>query len=74
MVSEQCITHKMILPILTDENPQLREISAPVKTIDASTKKLIKDLLAKGFKKPQIVQQANLEDVYIDLTGKALRD
>jgi peptide deformylase len=45
MVSEQCITHKMILPILTDENPQLREISAPVKTIDASTKKLIKDLI-----------------------------
>lgn len=37
-------------------------------------KKLIKDLLAKGFKKPQIVEQANLEDVYIDLTGKALRD
>ena len=37
-------------------------------------KKLVKDLLAKGFKKPQIVEQANLEDVYIDLTGKALRD
>jgi ABC-2 type transport system ATP-binding protein len=37
-------------------------------------KKLVKDLLGKGFKKPQIVEQANLEDVYIDLTGKALRD
>ena len=37
-------------------------------------KKLIKSLLSKGFKKPQIVEQANLEDVYIDLTGKALRD
>ena len=37
-------------------------------------RKLIKDLLAKGFKKPQIVEQANLEDVYIDLTGRALRD
>ena len=37
-------------------------------------KKLIKNLLASGFKKPQIVEQANLEDVYIDLTGKALRD
>lgn len=36
--------------------------------------KLVKDLLAKGFKKPQIVEQANLEDVFIDLTGKALRD
>lgn len=37
-------------------------------------KKLIKALLAKGFKKEQHVEQANLEDVFIDLTGKALRD
>lgn len=36
-------------------------------------KKLIKDLLAKGFKKEQHVEQANLEDVFIDLTGKELR-
>jgi ABC-2 type transport system ATP-binding protein len=35
---------------------------------------LIKALLKKGFKKEQQVQQANLEDVFIDLTGKALRD
>lgn len=35
-------------------------------------KKLIKDLLAKGFKKKQQVEQANLEDVFIDLTGKEL--
>jgi ABC-2 type transport system ATP-binding protein len=35
---------------------------------------LIKNLLKKGFKKKQHVQQANLEDVFIDLTGKALRD
>lgn len=35
---------------------------------------LIKDLLKKGFKKKQEVDQANLEDVFIDLTGKALRD
>lgn len=34
---------------------------------------LIKDLLARGFKKKQRVEQANLEDVFIDLTGKALR-
>jgi ABC-2 type transport system ATP-binding protein len=34
---------------------------------------LIKDLLAQGFKKEQRVEQANLEDVFIDLTGKALR-
>lgn len=47
--------------------------SGKIITLD-TPKKLIKDLLAKGFKKPQIVQQANLEDVYIDLTGKALRE
>lgn len=35
---------------------------------------LIKDLLHRGFKKAQHVEQANLEDVFIDLTGKALRD
>ena len=37
-------------------------------------KNLIKTLLQKGFKKEQHVEQANLEDVFIDLTGKALRD
>jgi ABC-2 type transport system ATP-binding protein len=35
--------------------------------------KLIEALLKRGFKKEQHVQQANLEDVFIDLTGKALR-
>lgn len=37
-------------------------------------KNLIKSLLSKGFTKKQAVEQANLEDVFIDLTGKALRD
>lgn len=37
-------------------------------------KKLVQNLLKKGFKKKQEVEQANLEDVFIDLTGKALRD
>lgn len=37
-------------------------------------KNLIKQLLGRGFKKKQEVQQANLEDVFIDLTGKDLRD
>jgi ABC-2 type transport system ATP-binding protein len=37
-------------------------------------KNLVKQLLKKGFKKKQHVEQANLEDVFIDLTGKALRD
>jgi ABC-2 type transport system ATP-binding protein len=39
-----------------------------------SPKKLVKDLLKKGFKKKQPVEQADLEDVFIDLTGKDLRD
>jgi len=39
-----------------------------------SPKNLIKQLLAKGFKKTQPVEQADLEDVFIDMTGKALRD
>lgn len=37
-------------------------------------KNLIKQLLARGFKKKHHVEQANLEDVFIDLTGKHLRD
>ena len=37
-------------------------------------KKLIHDLLDKGFRKEQHAEQADLEDVFIDLTGKALRD
>lgn len=37
-------------------------------------KALIKQLLGRGFKKAQHVEQADLEDVFIDLTGKALRD
>lgn len=35
---------------------------------------LIKQLLSRGFKKEQKVEKADLEDVFIDLTGKALRD
>jgi len=37
-------------------------------------KNLIKDLLKKGFKKKVEVQEADLEDVFIDLTGRELRD
>jgi ABC-2 type transport system ATP-binding protein len=37
-------------------------------------KNLIKQLLKRGFKKAVQVEQANLEDVFIDMTGKALRD
>lgn len=41
--------------------------------LDSPTK-LVKDLLGRGFKKQQVVEQANLEDVFIDLTGKNLRE
>jgi ABC-2 type transport system ATP-binding protein len=37
-------------------------------------KNLVKQLLSRGFKKDQHVEQANLEDVFIDLTGKELRN
>lgn len=36
--------------------------------------KLVEDLLATGFKKQVEVRQADLEDVFIHLTGKALRE
>ncbi len=39
-----------------------------------SPKNLILQLLKRGFKKVQKVEQASLDDVFIDLTGKALRD
>lgn len=42
-------------------------------TID-TPKNLIKSLIKRGFKKAQHVEQANLEDVFIDLTGKDLRE
>jgi ABC-2 type transport system ATP-binding protein len=35
---------------------------------------LIDDLVAKGFEKPKEVKQANLEDVFIHLTGHSIRE
>ncbi len=35
---------------------------------------LIDQLLARGFVRPQVVRAASLEDVFLDLTGKELRD
>jgi ABC-2 type transport system ATP-binding protein len=35
---------------------------------------LIGELLARGFTKPVLQQQANLEDVFLDLTGHGLRE
>lgn len=42
-------------------------------TID-TPQHLIEQLLARGFTKQQTVEPANLEDVFIDLTGKAIRE
>lgn len=36
--------------------------------------KLIDELLASGFEKKQEIKRANLEDVFLDLTGRYLRD
>ena len=47
------------------DNGKIIEIDTP--------KNLIKALLKRGFTKEQQVEQANLEDVFIDLTGKGLR-
>ena len=35
---------------------------------------MIDNLLAKGFRKDRVEKQASLEDVFLDLTGHALRD
>ncbi len=39
-----------------------------------TTDKLIDDLVASGFERPREVKKANLEDVFIHLTGHALRE
>lgn len=39
-----------------------------------SPQRLIKDLIKSGFKKKTHVEQASLEDVFISLTGKGLRE
>jgi ABC-2 type transport system ATP-binding protein len=40
----------------------------------ATPDKLIDDLVATGFERPKEVKQANLEDVFIHLTGHSLRE
>ncbi len=39
-----------------------------------SPSKLISDLIDRGFKKKRLISDATLEDVFIDLTGKELRE
>jgi ABC-2 type transport system ATP-binding protein len=36
--------------------------------------RLIDELVATGFERPKEVKKANLEDVFIHLTGKSLRE
>jgi ABC-2 type transport system ATP-binding protein len=38
------------------------------------SEQLIDDLVATGFERPKEVKKANLEDVFINLTGKNLRE
>jgi ABC-2 type transport system ATP-binding protein len=40
----------------------------------ATPDKLIDDLVATGFEKPKEIKQANLEDVFIHLTGRTIRE
>lgn len=40
----------------------------------ASPDKMIDDLIATGFERPKQVKAANLEDVFINLTGREMRD
>ena len=39
-----------------------------------SPDQLIDDLVATGFERPKEVKRANLEDVFINLTGHSLRE
>jgi ABC-2 type transport system ATP-binding protein len=41
---------------------------------NASPDQLIDDLVATGFERPKEVKQANLEDVFLNLTGRQLRE
>ncbi len=40
----------------------------------ASPDQMIDDLVATGFERPKQVKEANLEDVFINLTGKTIRE
>ena len=40
----------------------------------ATPDKLIDDLVATGFERPKEMKQANLEDVFINLTGHDIRE
>ncbi len=67
--------------ITTHYMDEAEELCDRVAIIDAGSiiaqntpDQLIEDLVAGGFSRPKPVKQANLEDVFLDLTGKELRD
>ncbi len=71
----------MTIVITTHYMDEAEELCDRVAVVDQgqiidldSPENLIKKLLSRGFKKKKIVQEANLEDVFLDLTGKALRE
>ena len=49
-------------------------ISRSAEDLAGCKRALITALLGRGFTKPIIQQQANLEDVFLDLTGHELRE
>lgn len=71
----------MTIVITTHYMDEAEELCNRVAVIDGgkiididSPQNLIKKLLSRGFKKEKVVQEANLEDVFLDLTGKSLRE
>ncbi len=71
----------MTIVITTHYMDEAEELCDRVAVVDRgliididSPDNLIKKLLSRGFKKKKIVQEATLEDVFLDLTGKTLRD
>lgn len=71
----------MTIVITTHYMDEAEELCDRVAVIDKgeiididSPHNLVEKLINRGFKKKKVIQQANLEDVFLDLTGKALRE
>jgi ABC-2 type transport system ATP-binding protein len=71
----------MTIVITTHYMDEAEELCDRVAVVDQgqiididSPKNLINKLLGRGFSKKKVVQEANLEDVFLDLTGKGLRE
>ena len=77
MVRDRCVTVIMTTHYLDEAELLCDRVAimdhGKIIALD-SPKNLIMQLLKRGFKKAQKVEQASLDDVFIDLTGKALRD